>query len=130
MFGDKQEAVRKDVECAFGILVQKFHILQRPLRNWYLDEMEELVKMCVIFHNMNVDERFGRATEDPDPKELPKSFPLFGKYPITPAEALAEGVDLFAARVGKFSVSMESQHLHFELKQDLVEHIWTKYRGS
>ena len=31
----KQEAARKDIERAFGTLVQQFQILQRPIRFWY-----------------------------------------------------------------------------------------------
>lgn len=53
-FAKAQEKVTKDVECAFGILVQRFHILQRPLRNWYVEDMVVLLHCCTIIHNMNV----------------------------------------------------------------------------
>ena len=31
-FATEQEKVRKDIECAFGILIQQFQVLQRPIR--------------------------------------------------------------------------------------------------
>ena len=130
LFASRQEAVRKDIECAFGILVQKYQILARPLRNWYLDEMKDLVDCCVILHNMSVEERRGRSSDNADDEPVdPNSvtFPLFGKQEITPEQAMAEGVDLFAARVGRFSVAMESPWEHYELKKDLVEHIHSKF---
>ena len=61
-FATAQEKVRKDIECAFGILVQRFHVLQRPIRKWFLDEIDELIKCCVILHNMIVEERMGSLT--------------------------------------------------------------------
>ena len=128
LFGDRQEAVRKDIECAFGILVQKFHILQRPLRNWYLDEMKELLECCVIFHNIVVEDRCSLGEIEPADDDANRPFPLFGQQQITAAEAAADGVDLFAARAGKFGVLMESSYLHYQLKQDLVEHIWSRSR--
>lgn len=58
-FAKKQEEVRKDIECAFGILVQQFQVLQRPLRNWFLDDLTNVVYCCVLMHNMITDELYG-----------------------------------------------------------------------
>jgi hypothetical protein len=54
VFATRQEEVRKDVECAFGIIVQKFQILQRPLKNWYVDDIKDLLDCCIIMHNMTI----------------------------------------------------------------------------
>ena len=35
----RQEKVRKDIECAFGIVVARFHVLERPLRQWHVDDI-------------------------------------------------------------------------------------------
>jgi hypothetical protein len=38
-----QEACRKDIKRAFGVLVQQFHILQRPLRNWLWTDIVDIM---------------------------------------------------------------------------------------
>ena len=132
-FAKKQEEVRKDVECAFGILVKRFHILKRPLRGWYLEDINKLLKTCVILHNMIVEERFGGAGEVEAeeyvlPDKADRTFPLFGRNELTAEEAAMEGIDLFAARAGQFNQRMQSMHEHFKLKADLVEDINSKFK--
>jgi hypothetical protein len=56
-FATCQEACRKDIERAFGVLVQRFQILQRPLKNWYWQEIVDIVDCCIILHNMVVESR-------------------------------------------------------------------------
>jgi Plant transposon protein len=127
-FATYQERVRKDVECAFGILVQRFHILQRPLRNWDQAELGVLVHCCIIIHNMVVEARFGKVTDDLEEMELDNvgaTFPLFGYPQVSEEEAAADGCDLWAARVAQFGTHMESSYEHLLLKKDLVEHINT-----
>lgn len=50
-----QEAIRKDVERAFGVLVARFHILAHPSRLWYRRDIENFMKACIIMHNMVVE---------------------------------------------------------------------------
>ncbi|CDF34493.1 unnamed protein product [Chondrus crispus] len=52
-----QEGVRKDIERAFGVLMARFHILQRPCRLWYRRDISNVVKACIILHNMIVEGR-------------------------------------------------------------------------
>eukprot|EP00171_Calliarthron_tuberculosum_P007479 IDg7479t1 len=54
-----QESRRKDSERAFGVLQGKFHIVSRPSRFWYKDDMHAVMNTCVILHNMMVNEREG-----------------------------------------------------------------------
>ena len=61
-----QEGERKAVECAFGDLVKKWHFLKNPLRNWHLEDIDMVVKTCVIFHNMIVEDRRGCLTDHVD----------------------------------------------------------------
>jgi hypothetical protein len=124
-FAIAQERVRKDIEAAFGILVQRFHIIQRPMRGWYLEDLTEIVQCCACLHNMIVVDRFGPLTGNVDIDIVEASsnkFPLFGKNPINAQEAANDGVDLFAARVAAFDQRMRSSYEHFLLKKDLVEH--------
>ena len=121
-FASHQEKVRKDIECAFGVLVSRFHVLQRPIRNWYLEEIVDLLHCCVIIHNMVVDERYGDLGTEAD-EVRDKAFPLFGYPEVTAALAALEGIDLFAARVSVFHSRMHSAYEHARLKSDLIAHI-------
>ena len=125
-FAKKQEAVRKDIECAFGILVKRFHVLKRPLRTWYLPQITDLIHCCVILHNMITLERCGRVAdledEEEDDVDVGNAFALFGKPQSTAAEAEADGVDLFAARLRNFNAALQSHFQHNALRKDLVAH--------
>jgi Plant transposon protein len=55
MFASAQEAKRKDIERAFGILQSRFHILTVPCRLWNRFRMKEVMKACVILHNLVID---------------------------------------------------------------------------
>jgi Plant transposon protein len=122
-FAKKQESARKDVECAFGVLVQRFHVLQRPLRGWYQEDLVNIVHACVILHNMVVDERSGTLQLDETVTNLPNGpFALFGRRELTNSDVVLEGIDLFAARVAAFDIRLESSVEHYKLKHDLVEH--------
>jgi hypothetical protein len=52
-----QEACRKDIECAFGVLVQQFQILQHPIKSWYWEDIVDIMDVCILVHNMIVENR-------------------------------------------------------------------------
>ena len=47
-----QEAARKDVEQAFGVLKGKWKILERPIRILDKEKIGKVVDTCCILHNM------------------------------------------------------------------------------
>ena len=54
----KQEACRKDVEHAFGVLQSRFAIVAGPTRFWRKEVLHDIMTTCIILHNMIVgDER-------------------------------------------------------------------------
>jgi Plant transposon protein len=55
LFVTAQEAKRKDIERAFGILQSRFHILTTACRLWDRDAMATVIKTCVILHNLILD---------------------------------------------------------------------------
>jgi Plant transposon protein len=127
LFSKRQEFARKDVECTFGVLVQKFHVLQRPLRGWFLEDLMSIVHACVILHNMVIEAKYGNVDEDEIMLEettyVGSPFALFGRQEISIADIALEGLDLFSARMAAFDDSIQSSHEHYKLKKDLVEHI-------
>jgi len=52
-----QEACRKDIERAFGVLQCKFHILTKKNEQWYLKDIAAIVYTCILLHNMMVATR-------------------------------------------------------------------------
>ena len=126
-FAARQEKVRKDIECAFDIVVSRFHVLERLLRQWYVEDMRDLVHCCTILHNMIVVYRHGDlghpGTTEEDNDDQMGGFALFGREEVTEAEAFADGIDLFAARMAAFDMCMQSPTEHHILRNDLVEHI-------
>jgi len=50
-----QEAARKDVERAFGVLQSRFAIIRGPARFWGKDMLWYILAACVILHNMIIE---------------------------------------------------------------------------
>ncbi|XP_050259469.1 uncharacterized protein LOC126704472 [Quercus robur] len=55
-FASAQEAVRKDVERAFGVLQARFAIVRGPTRFFHLETLKDIMMACIILHNMIVED--------------------------------------------------------------------------
>ena len=56
LFSKLVDAIRKDIERAFGFLQARFKILVEACRQWYKEDMEYIMKVCIIMHNMIVED--------------------------------------------------------------------------
>ncbi|KAK3230275.1 hypothetical protein Dsin_002156 [Dipteronia sinensis] len=56
LFAMKQEGCRKDVEHAFGVLQSRFAIVAGPVRFWYKHVLHDIMTMCIIIHNMIIED--------------------------------------------------------------------------
>ena len=65
-FAQRQEAARKDVEMAFGILQARFAIIRGPAKQWDLETLWEVMTYCVIMHNMIVEDERPERLYDQD----------------------------------------------------------------
>jgi hypothetical protein len=62
-FARAQEAARKDVERAFGVLQARFAIVREPAHIWDTETLAFIMRACVIMHNMIVEDE---RVVDPD----------------------------------------------------------------
>jgi hypothetical protein len=67
LFVKKQESYRKEVECTFGILRARWHILQRPSLIFSIRRMQTIIYTCIILHNMLVKFQQDRAASVRNP---------------------------------------------------------------
>ena len=52
LFARLQEATRKDVEQAFGILQARFAIVKNPALSLDKERIGNIMRACIILHNM------------------------------------------------------------------------------
>ncbi|XP_057808839.1 protein ALP1-like [Salvia miltiorrhiza] len=119
MFKLMQEAVRNDVERAFGVLQARWGIIKGSSRLWKQEHMSAIMFTCIILHNMIIDdERETGATFDGDGGEGSSSLPQTQFNSEAPPE--------FAAYMAQ-SASLKDSRLHARLRDDLVDHIWARF---
>ncbi|XP_047941053.1 uncharacterized protein LOC125188315 [Salvia hispanica] len=62
-FAGRQEAARKDVERAFGVLQSRWAILRGPSWLWDMETIADVMYACIIMHNMIVEDDGPALTE-------------------------------------------------------------------
>ena len=65
-FAKAQESARKDVEHAFGILQARFAIVRGPARFWDEETLADIIKTCIIMHNMIIEDEGDIGNNDFD----------------------------------------------------------------
>ena len=58
-----QEAARKDIERAFGVLQSRFAIVRGPSCFWDKWSLKNIMTCCVILHNMILEDERGMNLE-------------------------------------------------------------------
>nr|KAJ0210462.1 hypothetical protein LSAT_V11C400196580 [Lactuca sativa] len=112
-FKEMQEAARKDVERAFGVLQSRWAIVRGLVRSWQLKNIKDIMYTCIILHNMiieNEENAISNWSDDVDP-------------PISVNQGLVEEVQYQIQRNYELSVNA----VHHALRDDLMEHIWERF---
>lgn len=132
-----QEGVRKDIERAFGVLVSRFHILQRPSRMWYRSDISNVMKACIILHNMIVEVRrdgyesgmCGLVMTEEAVAMFPegRSFEWHSKAATHALVGASLPPGMWAAMVSERETRITNLTDHLSLQVDLVEHIWARH---
>ncbi|XP_048618736.1 putative nuclease HARBI1 isoform X1 [Brassica napus] len=123
LFAQRQEAVRKDVERAFGVLQARFAIVKNPALFWDKVKIGKIMRACIILHNMIVgDERDGYTQYDTSEFQQ-------GEDTGTSHVDLTYSTDIPTNVANMMSVRtrIRDSQMHQQLKDDLVEHVWLKF---
>ncbi|KAL6613823.1 hypothetical protein ACP70R_036093 [Stipagrostis hirtigluma subsp. patula] len=59
VFAARQEKCRKDVERGFGVLQARWKILPSPARLWHQEDLNYIMRACIILHNMIITDEKG-----------------------------------------------------------------------
>ena len=111
-----QEAYRKDVEQAFGVLQSRYTIIQYPGRLWDQAELTYIMKTVIILHNMTVeDEEASEFEGNYEYNQLARTQDSI----FTNKEPNLDFESFLLRYKGLCNIQ-----LHNQLKEDLIEHLW------
>nr|XP_043639489.1 uncharacterized protein LOC122610577 [Erigeron canadensis] len=107
-----QEAVRKDVERAFGVLRGRWAILKQDVRPYSVNKIKRRMYACVILHNMIVQDN-GKLISD-----------LEKDYLSDPTNMPRRTWDEKVATQMRVVREIRVRRTHHRLCNALVEHVW------
>ncbi|OWZ05605.1 hypothetical protein PHMEG_00022277 [Phytophthora megakarya] len=114
-FAKKQEAARKDVERAFGVLQARWAIVKGPARSWSHSNLAVIMKACIVLRNMIVQDERGENC-------------LYDYDGASDVALLPRGLNSFDEFVARHQ-QIRCETKHNQLQHDLVEHLW-QLKGS
>ena len=121
LFATAQEAKRKDIERAFGILQARFHILTTPCRLWERNAMKTVIKTCVILHNMIID--YEREHGEDSGYIAHEQYAPQHPFTVIPRE-IGQSAE---TRVGMIN-DMQCSDTHHRLQYDLMVEMFDKWQ--
>ena len=115
-----QEAYRKDVKRAFGVLQARYAIVRNPGRFWHQDDLSVIMLTVIILHNMTVEDESGTEYENLyDYDTIHQS-----SAQIVPEHTQNKDFNSFLLRYQ----ALRSVDAHNHLKSNLIKHLWAKFR--
>ncbi|GKE20315.1 ALP1-like protein isoform X1 [Tanacetum coccineum] len=105
-----QEAARKDIERAFGVLQGRWGIIRQPARAMQINTLKRIMYCCIILHNMILeDEGFEVNFRD-----------MFVNPALNIVRDWVKRCDLHVRKTKE----LRDRKTHTDLRQDLMEHLW------
>ena len=117
LFAATQEAYRKDVERAFGVLQARFAIVCGPTQFFHLKILRTIMKACIILHNMTVED------EQDDNEVVDLDYEQIDGVDNPPMQVLREQSDGFMSYIERYGC-IGDREIHFQLPLDLIKHLW------
>uniref|UniRef100_A0A0D3DQN6 Myb-like domain-containing protein n=1 Tax=Brassica oleracea var. oleracea TaxID=109376 RepID=A0A0D3DQN6_BRAOL len=123
LFAQRQEAIRKDVERAFGVLQARFAIVKNLAPLWDKVKIGKIMRACIILHNMIVeDERDGNTQFDVSEFQQGEDNGS-SHVDLTYSTDIPTNI----ANMMGVRIRIRDRQMHEQLKGDLVEHVWRKF---
>jgi hypothetical protein len=122
VFAIKQAEVRKDVECAFGVLQARFAIVLNPARMWTREALSQIMYACIILHNMIIEDEWDSYGAHNDHVYDQTNSTALVNYRHGP-------INKFAAML-EINTTIHDRSMHRCLKADLIEHIWQRFGST
>lgn len=119
-----QEAYRKDVERAFGVLQSRFAILVQPSRLYRLSEMYNIMYACIILHNMIIEDQ--KRAEGDDCDELLRHWGTV-EFQENPTENAAPQRNSTFEDFLQNDAEISNEQIHVDIRKDLVETLWNRF---
>jgi len=113
-----QESARKDVERAFGVLQARFAIVHQPARFFKIPELKQIMKACIILHNMIIEDE--QDTLDFD----------YEQFNANPLEPVSHNDTYMLSKFISNRQRIRDRGNHCQLQSDLVEHLWQLHGQS
>ena len=120
LFAKVQEATRKDVERAFGVLQARFAIVKNPVKTLDKAKISKIMRACIILHNMiveNVRDGYGTQFDISD----------FEEGDVTRSSRVEANMPTNLNNIFPIRNDVRDTRIHEHLKTDLIEHIWNKF---
>ncbi|XP_076901602.1 uncharacterized protein LOC143556054 [Bidens hawaiensis] len=112
-FAKAQEYTRKDVERAFGVLQQRFAIIQGPSLLFKVKDMTNIMKACVTLYNMIIED------ERDNVDNLDMEYDQLEDLPELSRNHTTNIMDFFQGHL-----HIRDNSAHHQLQEDLIEHQW------
>ena len=123
LFAQRQEAVRKDVERAFGVLQARFAIVKNPAFYWDKANIGKIMRTCIILHNIIVENERDGYTQF-DVSEFQQGDETRNSHvELTYSTDIPSNI----ANMMGVRTRIRDRQMHEQLKADLVEHVWRKF---
>ncbi|KAK2662142.1 hypothetical protein Ddye_000716 [Dipteronia dyeriana] len=115
----KQEACRKDVERAFGVLQSRFAIVAGPTRFWHKHILHDIMTTCIIMHNMIIA----------DERDVTASIEDHMETPTPEVEMVLDENTRFQQFLARHR-GIRDKDAHIALRNALIDHLWDDYTNS
>ena len=114
-----QEACKKDVERAFGVLQSQFVIVKGPSHFWKKHILHDIMSACIIMHNMIIEDERDSNAEMENRR----------KAPTPEVEMVRDETTRFQEFLARYK-QIKDKEAHFALRNALIEYLWEQYGNS